>query len=280
MFCNAQKDKPGQDDRAGLSLVLHPNTGDLALMQWTIAGKQGRVADLDENNYVKCIVPVGPKKTPLKIDPEQILIPATGVKVLREKRRPKQFDNNDLNRLPDTLVRFMRMWRVARSQEHDGDGVATVMPTEDNVNCFVCGHSGMAPHVSVGGEDNANDHDDDDNDNGQNPTDPTRIMMCPVCLLCSHPSCCKETLKICNDRHGGLSQFLSDVESENAAASNAAAVTTTSSFSAVSAILPLVFKTSHQPLTGILNGQGGYTEEKGSIPYSIAIAENDVQLTL
>ena len=244
MFCNAQKDKPGQDDRAGLSLVIHPTTGDLAMMQWTITGKQGRIADVDENNYVKCIVPVGPKKVPLKIEPEQILIPATGVKVLREKRRPKQFGKDDLNRLPDTLVRFMKMWRIARSQEQDGDGVGTLMPTEDNNNCFVCGHSGMAP---CGSED-AQDHDD--GNNGTDP-DPTRIMMCPVCLLCSHPACCKETLKICNDRHDGLEHFLSDVESENAAASNAAAVSATAaSFSAgaVCAILPLVFKTSHQPL--------------------------------
>ena len=85
------------------------------MIQWTEAGRKGRVADVDQSNYLKCIVAVGDKRVPLDLSGAQILIPATGVRATRDKRRVREHSRIDPNRLPDILVRFMDMWRASQS---------------------------------------------------------------------------------------------------------------------------------------------------------------------
>ena len=171
LLVKAQRDMPGQDERSGVSLVIHPQTGDLAMFQWTIPGKEGRVADVDENNYLKCIVPVGSKRVPLKIDdPLAILLPATGVRVLREKRLKRQFGGHDLNRLPDVLPRFMKIWRTAQSQSRG----AVIAQAEEDSCCYMCGcASESCYNISSSADSRMVGH----------------LLLCPMCLQCYHPDC-------------------------------------------------------------------------------------------
>lgn len=99
----------------GLSLVLHESgaTTDvdetnkrISLIQWTIAGKRGRIADLDAESRVKAIVPTGAKKNPLDLSSSYIIHPAVGVAMERVKKR-------DRPQLPGKIVRLTSMWRTA-----------------------------------------------------------------------------------------------------------------------------------------------------------------------
>lgn len=160
-YFKAQQQKPGEDEHAGVSLIIHPETNDLALVQWTIPGKLGRIADCDENHLIKCIVPVGPKRVPLDLENAQILIPATGAMMIRERRLKRNARADNLNRLPPILVRFMKMWR---SSQHEGiDTIGEI--------CFVCGAEGGGSAAPA------------------TPAD-SEFMLCPLCLLCSHKRCC------------------------------------------------------------------------------------------
>lgn len=166
-YLKAQTHKPGEGP-GGVSLIVHPHTGDLACIQWAVTGKTGRVADVDDNNYLKCIVPVGPKRVPLDLEEAQILIPAAGAFALRERRTAMEARRSkvDLNRLPDDLLRFMEMWRASNS----------LSPMAEN--CFICGAAELsACPTSV------------ENEVGEELTQ-TQLALCPMCLLCSHPQCC------------------------------------------------------------------------------------------
>lgn len=136
--------QPGRDDvpgRAAASVALLdvPATAEqeaqIILFHWTIPGTQGRVADVDEHNYLKCIVPVGAKRFAVNIADLQanILIPATGVRMVREKRTVGLRQPDNLNRLPDTLVRLMKMLRSAQSYCCDSEPELVT----DEV-CYVC----------------------------------------------------------------------------------------------------------------------------------------------
>lgn len=158
---------PGKHESAGVSLIVLPETQDLAFIQWTIPGKAGRVADYDHHNYLKCIVPVGKKRVPLDLSNPTILIAATGVKVLRQKRRVREMVHSDPNHIPDALVRFMNMWRSADGIHR---GEETILVADST--CFVCN----AADIQVEGDDCV-------------------PRLCPMCLLCSHTRCCDRLLQ-------------------------------------------------------------------------------------
>lgn len=159
---------PGND--AGVSLIVHPTTRDLAFLQWTTPGSAGRVADVDHHNYLKCIVPVGAKRVPLDVSTAQILIPATGVKVLREKRRAREMIRPDANRLPDPLVRFMKMRRCADSHRTDEGRLAAVADSP----CFVC----------------------DEIKRGD--SEESTLRVCALCLQCAHLHCLNQLAQHAN----------------------------------------------------------------------------------
>ena len=182
-YCASQGSSPGE----GVSLVGIPSTGDegsptgfsdFVLVQWTIPGKRGRIADVDEHNFIKCIVPVGAKKEPLKLDEleAKIIIPRTGAYVIRERRNATLRSQANLNRLPDDLVRLLNILRAGQSNMEDSD-------LESLDVCFCCGHGelgDLAHHsaLEVSGV-MADVH----------PS--SRCTVCPFCLLCSHDECCK-----------------------------------------------------------------------------------------
>ncbi len=163
---------PAENEAAGVSLIVHPTTHDLAFIQWTTPGRAGRVADVDHNNYLKCIVPVGAKRIPLDLSNANILIPATGVKVLREKRRVREMIRPDANRLPDPLVRFMKMWRCADSHRTDEGRLAAVADSP----CFVCDEIRLE---SVDSEEST-------------------LRVCALCLQCAHLHCLNQLAQHAN----------------------------------------------------------------------------------
>ena len=63
LYSKAQDGAPGGDGSA--SLVAWPRDAgsiELVFVQWTDPGVRGRVADVTDDHFLKCIVPVGQKK--------------------------------------------------------------------------------------------------------------------------------------------------------------------------------------------------------------------------
>ena len=159
-------------------------------MQWTIPGTRGRIADVDEHNFIKCIVPVGAKKEPLKLDElgAKIIIPQTGAYVVREKRNAKLRSQANLNRLPDDLVRLQNILRAGQSKMQDSD-------VETLDVCFCCGHGelgDLAHHSAIEVSGVVDD---------VHPW--SRCTVCPFCLLCSHDECCKNLVSHFNPDQKG-----------------------------------------------------------------------------
>ena len=170
---------------------------DFVLLQWTIPGKRGRIADVDEHNFIKCIVPVGAKKEPLKFDElgAKIIIPRTGAFVIREKRNAQLRSQANLNRLPDDLVRLQNILRASQSKKQDSD-------VETLDVCFCCGHGelgDLAHHSAIeisGVMDDAHHS--------------SRCTVCPFCLLCSHDECCQNLVSHLNPDQKGDDDFDND----------------------------------------------------------------------
>ena len=179
-------------------MFLLQNRAQIILFHWTIPGTQGRVADVDERNYLKCIVPVGAKRFAVNIADLQanILIPATGVRMVREKRTVGLRQPDNLNRLPNTLVRLIKMLRSAQSYCCDSEPELVT----DEV-CYVCLRpadlqSGdldkVSPSQGLQGTCRSSEHASDD---ACEPHTTKVLKLCPVCLLASHSSCCKRVLQ-------------------------------------------------------------------------------------
>lgn len=187
-FAEAQQHHPCEDATSGVSLVVHPTSGGLAMIQWTEAGRKGRVADVDQNNYLKCIVAVGDKRVPLDLSGAQILIPATGVRATRDKRRVREHSRIDPNRLPDILVRFMDMWRASQSAKLSQHEEPPMVGFE---NCFVCdggcdsGCSGLDDLCSTSSSSSAKRN--------------LKLVGCSLCLLNYHQHCCDRLMTWVNE---------------------------------------------------------------------------------
>ncbi|CAE7792673.1 unnamed protein product [Symbiodinium sp. CCMP2592] len=197
----SQGKRPGQDQESGVSLVSLPEVSteststntpsQFVFVQWTDPGIRGRIADFDPNtNRLKCIVPVGNKRTPMNFVEKgaSILIPATGVRVLRERRTQSTLHHFQANQVPAVLLRMIDMLRAAQSKLMDD--IDLVM---DDAVCFVCGQcdsvsDGVGSDVRLA------------------ETDPPRtspsgpLALCPVCLLHSHRGCCDKVLAECHSR--------------------------------------------------------------------------------
>ena len=199
---HAQDKPPGAD--GSVSLVFLPvaddRIADLTFFQWTQPGLEGRIADVTDDNFLKCIVPVGKKRTPISIQRVhgEIVIPQTGVRMVKDKQLANLKSRFLANKIPDVLCRFMRMWRMARNmQEQAQVAQAEMMLMSESDVCYICsqgpGSSGLSQSDQMSakpGEIGADVADDD----------PARSVMeggarelslrvCPICLLCSHESC-------------------------------------------------------------------------------------------
>ena len=195
----------GRDSESGVSLVSLPEVStasnsritpshepaQFVFVQWTDPGISGRIADFDPNtNRLKCIVPVGNKRQPMNFVEKgaSILIPATGVRVLRERRTQSALHQFQANQVPAVLVRLIDMLRAGQSKLLDG--IDLVMDDDDGA-CFVCGQCDSVPECA--GRDVRLAETETPQTSQLGP-----LALCPVCLMHSHRSCCEKVLAHCH----------------------------------------------------------------------------------
>ena len=84
------------------------------VLHWYIVGDSGRVADLDERNAVKAIVPVGNKRYPLSFKDMSMsmLLPRTGTSMVKEKGKSRPL-------LSPKTLRLMRLWDTSMDGRQD-----------------------------------------------------------------------------------------------------------------------------------------------------------------
>ena len=175
---------PGGD--RSVSLVSLPSTepqscSQLLFIQWTDAGVKGRVADMSDDHFLKCIVPVGKKRHPLDFQQMggRIIIPQTGVKLIKDKQFARVKNRLMPNHVPDEMIHFMRMWRTAQSKEHDS-GLETLLGD----GCYICGCTPPEPQDL-----NVDDVEEQSASHGVPQHVDLTLSICPFCLLSSHQSC-------------------------------------------------------------------------------------------
>jgi hypothetical protein len=153
----------------GLSLVALPENASegpqTVLVQWTSPGAEGRVADLDSEFRVKCIVAVGNKRVPLKLSHAEIIHPSTGVFMERTRGR-KGAERPAL--VPD-MLRLLRMWRIAQQRTCGEDTAATSVDV--SLSCALCS-AAECSDSALGA-----------------------CKQCAVCMLFWHPSCAEEVVQ-------------------------------------------------------------------------------------
>lgn len=132
------------------------------LLHWYIVGDSGRVADLDDRNAVKAIVPVGSKRFPLSFNDMSMsmILPRTGVSLVKEKRKDRPV-------LPPAVLRIMKLWDMSLSFRH-GVTAGHIAPRDA---CDFCQNNA---HITS--SNNSNDSQGD-------------CKVCPCCLMTGHASC-------------------------------------------------------------------------------------------
>ena len=132
------------------------------LLHWYVVGDCGRVADLDERNAVKAIVPVGAKRFPLSFKDMSMsmLLPRTGTSMVKEKGKARPL-------LSPKTLRLMKLWDTSFSFQN-GRTAAHVFPTD---SCDFCQPSQTSGNIGV-----------DVSSKGE-------CVICPCCLLTGHLSC-------------------------------------------------------------------------------------------
>ena len=200
-YAQAQDKLPGADLDSGVSVVALPpiaatgQEAQVVLVQWTIPGQEGRIADLDQNDRIKCIVPVGSKRNPTNFASlgAEIIIPATGAKVLRERRFKANPNPFQKNLVQPVVLNLMKMLRICQSKLLDDavpSGLEALLPPGGGDPCFICrkgsdvdaAEGGEGPGSSSGSVATAQDY-------GSGP-----VSLCPFCMTCSHASCCRTVL--------------------------------------------------------------------------------------
>ena len=125
----------------------------MRLVHWYAVGASGRCADLDEQNAVKAIVPVGTKRWPLSFKDlsMSMVLPRSGTCMVKAKRKAIPVLSND-------TLRVMRLWDTSFSFIH-GLTAGHLSPHD---SCDLCDKTGVA--------------------NGG-------CKVCPCCLVTGHASC-------------------------------------------------------------------------------------------
>ena len=155
-----QRNTPPQDGELSLVAFARPG-GDASddqvvqvhLLHWYSLGVSGRIADLDERNGVKAIVPVGAKRWPLNFHDlsMKMILSRTGTYMLKEKRKSRPVLQTD-------VVRIMKLWNLSLSFKN---GLTAEHFAPSNA-CDFC-------------------------DSGDSSKGDCRV--CPCCLTTGHASC-------------------------------------------------------------------------------------------
>jgi hypothetical protein len=125
-------------------------------VQWAVPGVSGRIADLDEHDRVKCIVPVGGKRMPKDFSNAEVIHP--GIDVSAERTRGR--NGQDRPQVPEDIVLLSQMWKTALRSPGDLQSVflgpCSLCKEEEQpeVACFLCAvcqmhwHDACASHVA------------------------------------------------------------------------------------------------------------------------------------
>lgn len=150
-------DQTTSDGTLGLVTLNSSDGPQVVLFQWVIAGKTGRVADLDESSRVKMIVPVGHKRHP--IQPQSIILLNTGIHLEKVKRKERPT-------VPKPLLRLVKMWEAA-SESAEG--------MNESGEVGIGGGGGPCSYCKQ--EEGA-----------------TKLHVCSWCLQSSHQQCVQESI--------------------------------------------------------------------------------------
>ena len=196
-YSSSQKLQPGHE--GCVSLVSMPScegsgeSSRLVYFQWTVPGQQGRIADVTEDYFLKCIVPVGKKRTPLNLETMNgsIVLPSAGARIVRDKQLAQLKSRFNPNKIPESVQRFERMWKVAeRQRQGAARSDEDMFALADADTCFVC-LQGKAGNTEEDGGDGG-DLDPDDAVEDENVDTDEQLSVCHFCLLCSHTRCAQQ----------------------------------------------------------------------------------------
>ena len=162
MFLNSQD---GQDASTDGSLALAvvagknggPENARVAFVQWVLPLRTCRVADLDELNRVKMIVPVGPKQHP--IDVVETILPRTGIFLSKVKRRERPT-------MPDIQIKLARIYEAFQMPKNTDH-----VEQEYQLPCTFCKLKELEEDNTV-----------------------VVTHQCSVCLCTAHDACTRKTM--------------------------------------------------------------------------------------
>ena len=148
------------DGSLGLVTVQGTDGSRVALMQWVLQGKLGRVADIDESFRVKAIVPVGAKKNP--VEPHLTILQRTGVFMEKVRKRERPAVSNE-------LLRLMKVFEVGMEVEAEISHAGSAAAAGQCEQCAYC---------------------EIDSQEGKD-----KPKLCSFCLLCVHDRCAESRVK-------------------------------------------------------------------------------------
>lgn len=157
-----------------LSLVLLNNTPGhegqrVCLFNWYVVNQCGRIADIDDQNRAKSIVPTGAKRYPISIGNGQIIWPSTKIPATRTKAQFRQ-------PVPEPVLRVKSLWEAAIQIQADGG----VFSSTDV--CEICERSSVPILRRFGQE------------REDLPCLDDTISFCPLCCMSVHKYCCQSLL--------------------------------------------------------------------------------------
>lgn len=197
-------------DKSGFKTDADEVDFDLVLVQWVLAGKSGRIADLDAEDKIIAIVPSGKKRVPIDFSNSSIVHPATGIQMERVKKQ-------DRPKLPQQIKRLMDMWRVALQAQCMSENIAlqqlneqehaesshsltadAIIDTSGAIQaldvclacCVLCGSN---HHHNVLRQSN---RPNPSSSRACSESAPDYIQQCSICLLFWHRSCSERMLRI------------------------------------------------------------------------------------
>lgn len=182
-------------EKTGIALVRFANAEGqhIELVQWTLPGR-GRVADIDCNNCLVTIVPVGRKQIPTDFrDNGVVLHPSTGLRMERVRKKER-------TPVPNHILRLREIWKVTLSDNQqdllllldidEQQRSETLLCSE--YSCCFCGSNknllkGMQPSGSGLGQSALDEHEGTSNNSNYD-----FVYQCCLCQMHWHTQCNNE----------------------------------------------------------------------------------------
>ena len=167
-------------------------------------------------------------------------MPRTGVRMVKDKQFASLKSRANPNRIPEALIRFMRMWRTSESKARQQREELSLGET-----CYVCGfgpgHATDVADEDTEGEDAKPDAEAADSSRGPGQrVQPQTLLLelCPFCLLTCHAVCAEKLALRCAESQPECLNFSSGF-AHLTASSN---FTASAAFSDILAVLPRMLR--------------------------------------